>query len=368
MWADVISPKQPTAKSYEIRTFVHALSNSRETSIFTCFSDSFSGEQPPVEPVANPALIEYHFLPFGGSLASGAFGNTFGDANFAIRASAFDAMGGFSEDRFLSLEDWEFLARAQFAGYEIGIIPKVLFWKRTLGDSMLRANARDEFRQVMSEWRTLKPYFFNLPPGAAFPIAWLKRGTDVAKLGPVLANSWDDWDGRQGTLGWNMGYRVREDTKIAGFRPFEDSETTSNGRELFGPPPMPRWLHVSRGKQHGAVDTGESAKSYMVVRKWTSDVAVRSTTIKVSVTRPDHVVNCGDGAAISIVVFSSQGKQLEKKTEVFGPKQKEALLEMTSVEMQVGMVVEFWHDPRESAECDELWLRGRVLMDGEAGN
>ena len=367
------------AKAHELRAFSHAFMFSSDVSIFTCHSDSFTGEVPLKEPVLNPVLIEYHFLPLGGSAGAGAFQNVYGDANFAIRSKVFDSLGGFSEDRGLSFEDWEFLSRAQLAGHEIAIIPEGLFWKRTLGDSMLRGNARHRTRNFMSEWRTLRPYFSFLPVGTGDQIGMARNPfmqvTDDG--GPlVIAQSWDDWDVLQGTRGWWNGYRVRNsslpEATLGVFHPFTESEpTTKEGFELFGPPPLPRWLHVAKGKQHGALLI-DGRGAYVVVRQWLSDMSGRAT-VKLSVTRPDHALGCGDGSNISIVILGEhehstlatspiiEDNFVQQQTKRVPPMLKEAVTKI-DIDLRVGMALEFRQDTMTTADCDEIWLRGEVWL------
>ncbi|KAI9018373.1 nucleotide-diphospho-sugar transferase [Hyaloraphidium curvatum] len=362
------------AKPQEVQVFVNALLSSPDTAIFTCQSDSFSGADPPKEPVANPALIEYNFLPFGGSAAGGVFENVYGDANFIVRASVLDELGGFSEDR-ASFEDWELLVRAQTSGFEVAVIPEVLFWKRTLGDSMLRVNARGAAAAFGSAWRTLRPYVGILPGRIGGRLLSSRKEalatTEFADSILLAGDSWEQWSKVQGTGGWHVGYRERTAAALGPFVPFGAAERTASGWELFGDPPLPRWLHASRGKQHGAV--GDGGKGFVVVRRWISSV-VGNGEARLTATRPDHVGSCGDGSELSIAVLAPASASTPRRVADGGEKvlvavagrpgtetARETLLRL-NVTVNVGTIVEFRQDPLRTAECDELWVRGSIVV------
>jgi glycosyltransferase involved in cell wall biosynthesis len=55
-----------------------------------------------------------------------------------VRRSAFDAVGGYSEDMHEGCEDWDFWLRLVEAGFHGTIIPEVLFYYRRRPDSMSR--------------------------------------------------------------------------------------------------------------------------------------------------------------------------------------------------------------------------------------
>lgn len=93
---------------------------------FRAFAADAAGE--------NPSPL-YGYAPMGPDLATGMLENVFGDANFIIRKSVFDALGGFVETRH-GCEDWEFLARLSLAGYSQDVLPDPLFWYRHTGDGL----------------------------------------------------------------------------------------------------------------------------------------------------------------------------------------------------------------------------------------
>src|SRR2546430_504105 len=69
--------------------------------------------------------------PFvGGDIASGAFANCYGSSNALIRRTAFDAVGGFSEDAASTLDDWEIFSKAALMGLKIESVPEPLIGYR----------------------------------------------------------------------------------------------------------------------------------------------------------------------------------------------------------------------------------------------
>jgi GT2 family glycosyltransferase len=74
---------------------------------------------------------EHSRRPFlGGDIASGAFVNSYGSSNALIRRTAFDAIGGFSEDAATTLDDWEIFSKAALMGLKIESIPEPLIGYR----------------------------------------------------------------------------------------------------------------------------------------------------------------------------------------------------------------------------------------------
>ena len=136
--------------------------------IVTAAMATFSGEAP--APDAEPKAI---WLPVGAARAFGAIENVFGDANALIRRTAFEAMGGFSEDYGVGHEDWEFFARAVLAGRSLVSVPEPLFHYRIAESSMLRAGYSSADLQ-----RNFRPYL-DLGPHPAPSLLRLMQGLAV---------------------------------------------------------------------------------------------------------------------------------------------------------------------------------------------
>ncbi len=122
-----------------IERYVTAIESS-EDDCLTCYLSSFSGTNPRKKHDPN-------FLPLGACVPLGMFDNFFGDANFIIRRSVFENLGGFCEDpewRYSTHEDYEFLLRLVLAGYRLDVVPEVLFHYRVTGNGLI--NTTNEYR------------------------------------------------------------------------------------------------------------------------------------------------------------------------------------------------------------------------------
>ena len=136
------------AKPNELATFAHAARYSN-ADILTCPLDGFQGEAPPV-----PDLPDTHrWLPLGGAINVGVFTNLVGDANAIIKRSAFNALGGFTEDYGVGHEDWELFAKAMLHDYDIQVVPEALFFYRVRAGSMLRTTS-----SFANHMRSIRPY------------------------------------------------------------------------------------------------------------------------------------------------------------------------------------------------------------------
>jgi glycosyltransferase involved in cell wall biosynthesis len=118
----------------------------------------------------------YAYLPTGGCAEAGVFANVFGDANFIIKSSAFKAVGGFSEKRDASHEDWELLARLVLGGYKLDVIPEFLFRYRHTNAGFSRNTSK-----YLNHKRIVQVYERHLPAwGGAILEAFYKTANPVA--------------------------------------------------------------------------------------------------------------------------------------------------------------------------------------------
>jgi GT2 family glycosyltransferase len=136
------------ARSDEIETFVRAAQHS-DADVLTTVSDVFSGDSPRDD--TSPS--EHYWLPLGDCAALGVFQNCFGDANALIRRSAFERLGGFTEDYGVGHEDWELFATATLAGVRMFVLPEPLFWYRVAEQGMLISGNR-----ISNHARSIRPY------------------------------------------------------------------------------------------------------------------------------------------------------------------------------------------------------------------
>lgn len=114
---------------------VSALAKGAVTSgadVITCIASVFSVDEDLQKPDNMP------FLPLGGATQLGLFSNVFGDSNALFRKSAYEKLGGFSEDK-IGAEDWELFARCGLAGFKHLLLPEVLYYYR---DHPTRLTAR----------------------------------------------------------------------------------------------------------------------------------------------------------------------------------------------------------------------------------
>lgn len=121
------------AKPQMLSTMVEAMQCSGADCL-TCYFTAFESDDPP----SGDADIAYIYRPIGGSTAFGILENTFGDANFIITREAFEGVGGFTPVRNASNEDWEILLNLAYAGYDVDIIPREIFWYRFLEEGFSR--------------------------------------------------------------------------------------------------------------------------------------------------------------------------------------------------------------------------------------
>ncbi|MDD2677184.1 MAG: glycosyltransferase [Methylacidiphilaceae bacterium] len=136
------------AEPHEISTFVRvALRTS--AAILTTAQRDFKGN----EAIGAEGRNHYIFAPLGPALSLSIPFNLFGDANAFVRRDAFEALGGFSEDRGVIAEDWEFFARAVLAGFSLEMVPEPLFWYRRSADGMFGSG-----NLAAGKLRALRPY------------------------------------------------------------------------------------------------------------------------------------------------------------------------------------------------------------------
>lgn len=126
------------ATTYFVKSFVDAIVYS-EKDILTCFAGIFE-ENGCQSYQDNTPKITGRFLPIGGAAAAGYFFNIFGDAACIVKKHVFDAIGGFWQHYGLPKEDHEFFTRAVEMGYELEVLPEILFFYRRSSDGMMASS------------------------------------------------------------------------------------------------------------------------------------------------------------------------------------------------------------------------------------
>jgi O-antigen biosynthesis protein len=128
----------------------------------TCYTTAFGGTGFPYRilggKLIQTALTLYTYTPLGNYATAGLFTNCYGDANFIIRRSVFDAIGGFNtqatDARYVGLEDYELLARLSLSGYQLDVIPEYLYYYRHIEGSMYRTlNMNHSMLRVLNVYR-----------------------------------------------------------------------------------------------------------------------------------------------------------------------------------------------------------------------
>lgn len=102
-----------------VEKFVTAMARNPHLSAMTCYYTAFGDD-----------TVErrlYAVRPVGGPHAIAAIRNVYGDANAVFRTADFCAVGGYTEDRGTSCEDWEAFVGLVNAGHRIGVVPDHLF-------------------------------------------------------------------------------------------------------------------------------------------------------------------------------------------------------------------------------------------------
>lgn len=93
------------------------------------------------------------YTPIGACVEAGLYVDPFGDANFIIKKTVFEALGGFRHVPFTASEDWEFLAELVLSGYRLEVVPNDLFQYREHDASNMRVSNFYDTRM-----RVIHPY------------------------------------------------------------------------------------------------------------------------------------------------------------------------------------------------------------------
>lgn len=137
------------AKPDEVSLMVSAIEHAH-ADIITCFADTFSSRDGPQPGRKSCKRILYT----GADLASGLFRNPYGDTNCLVRRSAFEKIGGFTEDYKIGREDQEFFSRAILEGFKLYVLPEATYWYR-LNESRIRQSHFSNFSGLQ---RVSRPY------------------------------------------------------------------------------------------------------------------------------------------------------------------------------------------------------------------
>jgi len=153
------------ASNNQISTFLRAYNYSNADAIVSlCYN--FTNKHYD-KPNKFNSTINHIYLPLGNSPSASIFGNYYGDANMLIKKDVFFDLGGFTTDRDVSYEDWEFFQKLENHNKRIIVIPKKLFWLRTRETSISqitdnKANKDRVLREVYKSlnWSKLDDYTY----------------------------------------------------------------------------------------------------------------------------------------------------------------------------------------------------------------
>ena len=118
---------------------------------FTCFHAFFEDQRPGQDD------NDVRVAPLGGDLATGFYEDgVFGGSCFAVRRAVFHGMGGFYEGYHLGGIEQEFHARLAIAGYDLDVVPEVLYWERCVASIT-------PFDRKSKEYLAIHPYLRSAP-------------------------------------------------------------------------------------------------------------------------------------------------------------------------------------------------------------
>lgn len=170
------------AKQTEIETFVK-IAETSSADILTCFSDTFNGLAKP-----DNKCVVHRLTPIGADLATGMFLNIFGDSNCFVRRSAFEKIGGFTEDFGVGLDDQEFFARSILLGLKLEVIPESLYFYRL---PVGRGLKKMHYNSTAGKMRVLQPYMNAIPSAYRNVLLYavgLENRTRKQKFGKLANN------------------------------------------------------------------------------------------------------------------------------------------------------------------------------------
>ena len=174
------------ARPHEIETMIRAL-HATGADAAGALQALFEGDHDALED-DTPDRVE--FFPTGGPADVGVVWNVFGDVNVMFRREAFEALGGYTEERELGCEDYEIGAALARAGRRLIIIPEALYLYRFSSVNMARGMSNE--RLYRSHQRPLRPALQGVDPATARLLAF----THGAEHALQQNNGWSYWAGR----------------------------------------------------------------------------------------------------------------------------------------------------------------------------
>ena len=154
----------------------------------------FGGGDPRVGAESHGAPIRF----LGSALTCNLIHNVIGDACALVRRAAFEAVGGFSEDYGLALEDMEFFHRLVRAGFRTEPLPDPAYFYRIQPGSMIGAMKNERRLEEASRARVLAAHVRELPAEerafASYVVGRIVHASDAARVARgitwILARIW----------------------------------------------------------------------------------------------------------------------------------------------------------------------------------
>ncbi len=159
---DIASPQM-------VERFLSAIRQSGDDYL-TCYSFTFNTEDFPFELATQNFVTEPNMFikPLGFSPTLNMIQNMSGVSNCIIRRSVFDEIGGYTTDKHIGYEDYEFHTRLMFQQYKADVIPEFLFYYRVSNKEQSMSRTINHFE---SQMRVQRVYQENLRTLGLTPIA-----------------------------------------------------------------------------------------------------------------------------------------------------------------------------------------------------
>lgn len=124
--------------------------------VVTHMCDFFKGWEAP----SDTQRPDRRWVTLGPAVELGLFDNVFGAYSAMVNRDSFWKIGGFSEDKESTFEDYEFFARSVLEGFRLEMVPEALMWYRQNPDKhLMRSTDR-----VQNRMRAIRPYLQKIPP------------------------------------------------------------------------------------------------------------------------------------------------------------------------------------------------------------
>ena len=129
-----------------------------------CYFQLFDGDGFPNElDTSDPAQPLTEIMSFvGGGLTATMRYNVLGGGCFIVKRSVFETLEGFTEGRYLPLEDHEFFTRLVLKGYDYDVMPECLLYYRQTQQSL--THAVTDSMQFLGHLRVLDAFARQLQP------------------------------------------------------------------------------------------------------------------------------------------------------------------------------------------------------------